>query len=216
MRTTNFNELRKMIIKESIDYLRDYCDQDEYFDPEGNPKRILIESLAPVNAYLKDSPTVLYYLSDYDELDVSVDIPDTMGCPFMTIRIDTPTDEYYLIEVHFEPDYIGYCMCEPDDYGYDDKHKCCGIACDWEVPSIRVVKGSRMDSSRFEGTQKDLWRVEDDFMIEFIDDANRIELLKQIEQARESIDYHQSMHDEASNHLAELLDQLDKLDGGEC
>ncbi|PYE51541.1 hypothetical protein HUB98_05915 [Paenibacillus barcinonensis] len=56
-----------------------------------------------------------------------------------------------------------YCTCEETDTGFDYRHKCCGVGCDWYVPSVIVKRHETVAADSFDGYEKDMWRLQDNW-----------------------------------------------------
>jgi hypothetical protein len=69
-------------------------------------------------------------------------------------------DYHYEIELEWEDRMWGYCTCEPDDVGYVEEKKCCGISCDWYAPAITIRKIVGLGYIKFDGKERDLWELE--------------------------------------------------------
>lgn len=72
-------------------------------------------------------------------------------------------DYCYYLEFTYDERYWGYCMCDPQDEGYIEKHQCTGNGCDWVAPSFHIEKSISLGGGRWEGTEKDYWAYEEKF-----------------------------------------------------
>lgn len=68
---------------------------------------------------------------------------------------------YYRLVLKSDGRYTNYCECKPGMEGYDERHKCCGINCDWSAPAIILEKEECVQSFSFKGEPRDLWAVRD-------------------------------------------------------
>lgn len=95
----------------------------------------------------------IYFEPIYDEYDYTK----------INIGFYDDRDYRYCIEFDTVPDWSGYCECEINDKGYDARYKCCGICCDWYIPTFKITKIETIGHSQFDGLQRDLWKYKDKF-----------------------------------------------------
>jgi len=66
--------------------------------------------------------------------------------------------------------YGEFCNCKENDEGYNKEHQCCGQACDFFAPSIKIEKIVNIAELSWEGTRaKELWEIEEKYKKESID-----------------------------------------------
>lgn len=90
---------------------------------------------------------------------------------------------YYEILLERDERYWGYCECQPEDKGYNEKHKCCGNGCDWAAPSFTLRKIEDRRGS-FEGAERNMWELEEKWNehLESHNEKIKQEQLKRIEE----------------------------------
>ena len=128
-----------------------------------------------------------------------------------TLIIRDNSDIYYRIEFDYKDYWDGYCMCEPTDEGYNAEHKCCGIACDWCCPVIRIEEVYEIQEVEFEGQERDLWKAIDEFIDEQGDtekQKKKNKLLSEIEWRKERVEELKELEKE----LKELEKELGELE----
>ena len=79
----------------------------------------------------------------------------------------------YLIELEYEGRHLGYCQCAPLDNGYNEKYSCCGESCDWNAPKFTISKKSYIGTSSFNGTQKEYWKLEEQYYDKTLKDETK-------------------------------------------
>jgi hypothetical protein len=89
------------------------------------------------------------------------------GCLNVTFRDWSQGNYTYSIQLLYDERYWGYCQCTPEDEGYDPVMNCCGNGCDWTAPRISAVKTIRLAFASFDGSEKDLWKLEEDWKQEY-------------------------------------------------
>lgn len=113
-------------------------------------------------------------LNNHWDIQLETDEDDhySEGVLRVCLYSDDPNKDYgwqyslgYEYEIHllYDERYWGYCDCEPQDEGYDHKYKCCGNGCDWIAPQISVVKAHKILYKSFDGIEKDMWRLLDEW-----------------------------------------------------
>lgn len=90
---------------------------------------------------------------------------------------------HYELNLTFEERYWGYCMCSSEDDGYNAEHACCGNGCDWIAPSFDLYKIENISHSSFNGVEKDLWKIEEEWGEHLVEHKEEIKRnkLKRIE-----------------------------------
>lgn len=78
-------------------------------------------------------------------------------------EISNDIGHYYKIEFGFQDRPWGYCDCSVNDEDYNHFKNCCGASCDWEAPEIRMYKIRQIGRAVFEGLNRDLWRLNDEW-----------------------------------------------------
>lgn len=79
------------------------------------------------------------------------------------LTIENFEDYCYCIEFLFDERYWGYCECTPNDKGYNEKYKCCGVDCDWVAPAFRITKKIHLGYYSWAGYEKDYWKFKEQF-----------------------------------------------------
>jgi len=131
---------------------------------------VIDQQIENCKEFLDDITKNTYYINGYDE-DYSGGY--TNGKITILIRkLDNNKEEYvdyynyyYCIEFNWDERHLGYCECTSKDKNYNDKHKCCGIECDFIAPSLNISKIINLGNYSWEGQEKDYWRYEDQFKI---------------------------------------------------
>lgn len=72
-------------------------------------------------------------------------------------------DYTYFLEFRENDDSRGYCECQPEQKGYDERYKCCGIYCDRFVPSFSFYKKRNDDNRNWKHMERDLWNIQDEW-----------------------------------------------------
>ncbi|MFS0643805.1 hypothetical protein [Siminovitchia sp. 179-K 8D1 HS] len=98
-------------------------------------------------------------------------------------------DHEYKIDLLTDERYWGYCVCTPEMKGYDPVHRCCGDGCDWIAPSIYVTKIRKVASHSFDGVERDMWKLEREWIKEGIDHDEELKKrrLQEIEEELERL-----------------------------
>jgi hypothetical protein len=114
--------------------------------------------------------------------------------------VDAYYDYCYFIEFLYDERMWGYCECSPEDEGYNEKHKCCGMGCDWYSPAFRLTKENYLGYSSWEGQEKDYWEYEKKFLANEKNKSEEVEKF-QNKQRKKNIE----------NRILELQKELEEL-----
>ena len=82
----------------------------------------------------------------------------------------------YEIGLGYDQRSWGYCQCESTDEWYDERHDCCGHACDWYAPLITITKIDVIGVDSFNGYERDLWEYQDKYYNVTLEDKKKIEM----------------------------------------
>jgi len=108
---------------------------------------------------------------------------------------------YYCIEFLYDERHWGYCECEPEDEGYNEKYKCCGNGCDFTAPAFSIKKVISLGNYSWEGQEKDYWEYKEKF------EANEKNINEEVEKYK-SKQKKQYLIDR----IIELQEEFDKLE----
>ena len=115
--------------------------------------------------------------------------------------INTYYNYIYYIEFLYDERSLGYCECEPEDKGYNDKYECCGYNCNFTAPSFRIEKITNLGYYAWDGSQSDYWEYKDKYEL---DNKNEeIEKIK-LEQKKQ----------ELKDRISKLQEEYNKLEYG--
>ena len=65
--------------------------------------------------------------------------------------VDAYENYCYYIEFLEDQRYEGYCFCDENTEGYNQKYKCSGVSCDWTAPAFRITKEIDMYYAEWQG-----------------------------------------------------------------
>jgi len=160
--------------------------------------------------FIDDIATHTYLINGYDE-------DNSMGYTNGKIRIlieklndekesdyiiDAYYDYCYYIEFTKDERHWGYCECEPEDEGYNEKYRCCGNnGCDFTAPSFRIEKVINLGNYVWKGQEKDYWEYQEKFESNEQNKNKEVEKFK-LEKEKQYL----------KDKIKELQDELDELD----
>ena len=58
---------------------------------------------------------------------------------------------------------MGYCNCSIHDQNYSHEKDCCGIACDWVQPVMKITYSRQREFVYWSKTQREYWQFEEEF-----------------------------------------------------
>ncbi len=155
--------------------LKKFLMKDDYF-LESNVKPV-----GYYNVILQNQEELAEVISDCENyhLEFRYDSDNEEGCTDGSISIYLYTkslhEDYswqsvlnYYYRINFEDDERswGYCECSPSDVGYNPLHRCCGAGCDWYAPAVNVTKVESKGYFKFDGQERDLWKMESEWELE--------------------------------------------------
>jgi len=115
--------------------------------------------------------------------------------------VHTYCDYCYYIEFLYDERHWGYCECTPEDKGYNQKHHCCGINCDWDSSAFKIEKVVNLGYYSWKGQEKDYWEYKEKFEANEQNKNKEVEKFKSEEKKQNLI-----------NRINELQEELDKLE----
>ena len=99
---------------------------------------------------------------------------------------------------------LGYCDCEYEDEGYNEKYECCGYSCNFTAPSFRIEKITDLNYCTWNGSESDYWEYKEKFESNRQNNNKEVEKYK-LEQKKQDLIYR----------IKELQDELDELENEE-
>lgn len=109
----------------------------------------------------------------------------------------------YKIDLCYDERYWSCCQCDPKMKEYNPIHKCCGLGCEWNAPSINIDKIECLTNFTFKGYQKDLWELQ----TEFKNSLTALELTQKQERLNRVIEQINALEEQRK----QLLNELDTL-----
>lgn len=204
---------KKEFINNLIKELNDVNEDRIYYDKNPLDVCYLIsvvdQQIEKCTDFINEIENKTYYINGYDE-DTSggytngkirILIKRTNEDKENEYIYDTYENYCYYIEFLDDARHWGYCQCSPKDKDYNEKHKCCGMGCDWDAPAFKIIKELNMGYRKWVGYQKDYWEYKENFLKDKKNKNEEGEKFK-IEQEKEYI----------RNQIEELQNKLKELD----
>ena len=145
-------------------------------------------------------------LNEVIESRCSVEYFEDWGVGILTIKNNS--NIYYQLTFKDREHFIGYCMCEPTDEGYNEEHKCCGVHCDWYAPIVIIeeINISKLTQEEYKGKERFLWEEKDKFIDKYVNKEllEKIRIEERRKELREAIRHHRRMLEEYELELDEL------------
>jgi len=158
---------------------------------------------------LDEQYELLEYFNGEEVILATISIEDADYIFPIKIQLQTQYDiekMYYELTINYQSDYCGYCMCTEEDEGYNEEHRCCGVECDWEYPTLKIKRVENVAYEEFEGLQKDLWKAEDEFIEKYFG-RESLQYEKEEEEIKRMTDM-LFYHKRECQKLKEKLDEL--------
>ena len=170
---------------------------------------VINQQIENCKEFIDDITRHTYCINGYDE-------DNSMGYTNGKIRIliekpDNEKESEYMVDVYYDYCYYieftkderhwGYCECEPEDKGYNEKYRCCGNGCDFTASAFRIKKVISLGSYAWEGQERDYWKYQEQFESNEQNINKEIEKFK-LEQEKQFL----------RNRINELQEELDKLE----
>jgi len=132
---------------------------------------VIDQQIENCKEFLDDITKHTYDINNYDE-------DNSMGYTNGKIRIliekpDNEKESEYMVDAYYNYCYYieftkderhwGYCECEPEDEGYNEKYRCCGNGCDFTASAFRIEKVISLGSYAWKGQERDYWEYQEQF-----------------------------------------------------
>jgi hypothetical protein len=147
-----------------------------------------------INGYDED------YINGYTNGEIRILIEKPEEEKESEYLVDAFEDYCYYIEFLFDERMWGYCQCTPEDEGYNEKYKCCGVGCDWVAPAIRITKEVDLGYYKWEGYERDYWEYEKQFYKKEENKSKKVEEYKKQQRIKE-----------IQRQIKQLQEELEKL-----
>jgi len=168
---------------------------------------VVDQQIEKCKEFIDDITTHTYLIENYDEeysegytngrIKILIKKPDNEN----GYTINTYYNYFYYMEFLYDERPLGYCECESENEGYNEKYSCCGENCNWESPAFRIEKITDLGYHTWIGQEKDYWKYKDKYEL---DNKNEeIEEFK-LEQKKQ----------ELKDRINKLQDEYNKLEYG--
>jgi len=170
---------------------------------------VIDQQIENCKEFIDDITTHTYHIESYDQ-----DYSEGYTNGRIKILIEKPNNEneyaigyynyFYYMEFLYDERPLGYCDCEYEDEGYNEKYECCGYSCNFTAPSFRIEKITDLNYCTWNGSESDYWEYKEKFESNRQNNNKEVEKYK-LEQKKQDLIYR----------IKELQDELDELENEE-